>query len=191
MFWWDGLPASDRVLASGNHYLLIPFAFWSGLQSTAAAIKAIRESGMNLNPEVDGIIIRVPVPKWVIIMTVCLNSGICEMMEWAAVGIICDLGCVYSGGYACMVTVRSWHRHFPYGCICSLKTPQAFKKYLIEPLPSVRPGVPAKSPALQYPNFWYVGLCLIGFQFLPAQKVAGQWVAAAFTKASEAVARHL
>ncbi|XP_067397849.1 ribosome-recycling factor, mitochondrial isoform X2 [Emydura macquarii macquarii] len=32
-------------------------------ESTAAAIKAIRESGMNLNPEVDGIIIRVPVPK--------------------------------------------------------------------------------------------------------------------------------
>nr|XP_005299478.1 ribosome-recycling factor, mitochondrial isoform X1 [Chrysemys picta bellii] len=32
-------------------------------ENTAAAIKAIRESGMNLNPEVDGIIIRVPVPK--------------------------------------------------------------------------------------------------------------------------------
>ncbi|XP_039362546.1 ribosome-recycling factor, mitochondrial isoform X1 [Mauremys reevesii] len=33
-------------------------------ENTAAAIKAIRESGMNLNPEVDGIIIRVPVPKF-------------------------------------------------------------------------------------------------------------------------------
>ncbi|XP_071622327.1 ribosome-recycling factor, mitochondrial isoform X1 [Heliangelus exortis] len=32
-------------------------------ESTAAAMKAIRESGMNLNPEVDGTIIRVPVPK--------------------------------------------------------------------------------------------------------------------------------
>uniref|UniRef100_A0A8C8VGA7 Ribosome-recycling factor, mitochondrial n=1 Tax=Pelusios castaneus TaxID=367368 RepID=A0A8C8VGA7_9SAUR len=32
-------------------------------ESTAAAIKAIRESRMNLNPEEDGIIIRVPVPK--------------------------------------------------------------------------------------------------------------------------------
>ncbi|NWU93657.1 RRFM protein, partial [Upupa epops] len=32
-------------------------------ESTAAATKAIRESGMNLNPEVDGTVIRVPVPK--------------------------------------------------------------------------------------------------------------------------------
>uniref|UniRef100_F6QJ57 Ribosome-recycling factor, mitochondrial n=1 Tax=Ornithorhynchus anatinus TaxID=9258 RepID=F6QJ57_ORNAN len=32
-------------------------------ECTAAAIKAIRESGMNLNPEVDGTIIRVPIPK--------------------------------------------------------------------------------------------------------------------------------
>ncbi|KFO82566.1 hypothetical protein N303_06232 [Cuculus canorus] len=32
-------------------------------ESTAAAAKAIRESGMNLNPEVDGTIIRVPIPK--------------------------------------------------------------------------------------------------------------------------------
>ncbi|XP_074701987.1 ribosome-recycling factor, mitochondrial [Strix aluco] len=32
-------------------------------ESTAAATKAIRESSMNLNPEVDGTIIRVPVPK--------------------------------------------------------------------------------------------------------------------------------
>ncbi|NXT27212.1 RRFM protein, partial [Syrrhaptes paradoxus] len=32
-------------------------------ESTAAATKAIRESGMNLNPEVDGMIIRVPIPK--------------------------------------------------------------------------------------------------------------------------------
>ncbi|KFV72213.1 hypothetical protein N308_13218, partial [Struthio camelus australis] len=32
-------------------------------ESTAAAMKAIRESGMNLNPEVDGTIIRVPIPK--------------------------------------------------------------------------------------------------------------------------------
>ncbi|NXG00114.1 RRFM protein, partial [Sakesphorus luctuosus] len=32
-------------------------------ESTAAAMKAIRESGMNLNPEVDGTMIRVPVPK--------------------------------------------------------------------------------------------------------------------------------
>ncbi|KAH0615608.1 hypothetical protein JD844_005062 [Phrynosoma platyrhinos] len=32
-------------------------------EATAAAIKAIRESGMNLNPEADGPIIRVPVPK--------------------------------------------------------------------------------------------------------------------------------
>ncbi|XP_074067746.1 ribosome-recycling factor, mitochondrial isoform X2 [Macrotis lagotis] len=32
-------------------------------ECTAAAIKAIRESGMNLNPEVDGTVIRVPIPK--------------------------------------------------------------------------------------------------------------------------------
>uniref|UniRef100_A0ACB8EZ43 Uncharacterized protein n=1 Tax=Sphaerodactylus townsendi TaxID=933632 RepID=A0ACB8EZ43_9SAUR len=32
-------------------------------ESTAAAIKAIRESGMDLNPEADGPIIRVPIPK--------------------------------------------------------------------------------------------------------------------------------
>uniref|UniRef100_A0A8C3EG48 Ribosome-recycling factor, mitochondrial n=1 Tax=Corvus moneduloides TaxID=1196302 RepID=A0A8C3EG48_CORMO len=32
-------------------------------ESTAAAVKAIRESGMNLNPEVDGTMIRVPIPK--------------------------------------------------------------------------------------------------------------------------------
>ncbi|KAM6316102.1 RRFM protein, partial [Podargus strigoides] len=32
-------------------------------ESTAAATKAIRESGMNLNPEVDGTMIRVPIPK--------------------------------------------------------------------------------------------------------------------------------
>uniref|UniRef100_A0A8B9UXY2 Ribosome-recycling factor, mitochondrial n=2 Tax=Anas TaxID=8835 RepID=A0A8B9UXY2_9AVES len=32
-------------------------------ESTAAAMKAIRESGMNLNPEVDGTLIRVPIPK--------------------------------------------------------------------------------------------------------------------------------
>ncbi|XP_020649104.3 ribosome-recycling factor, mitochondrial isoform X1 [Pogona vitticeps] len=32
-------------------------------ESTAAAVKAIQESGMNLNPEADGAIIRVPVPK--------------------------------------------------------------------------------------------------------------------------------
>ncbi|XP_019366403.1 PREDICTED: ribosome-recycling factor, mitochondrial [Gavialis gangeticus] len=32
-------------------------------ESTAAAIRAIKESRMNLNPEADGIIIRVPVPK--------------------------------------------------------------------------------------------------------------------------------
>ncbi|XP_070934386.1 ribosome-recycling factor, mitochondrial isoform X4 [Macaca nemestrina] len=36
-------------------------------ECTAAAIKAIRESGMNLNPEVEGTLIRVPIPqsaKW-------------------------------------------------------------------------------------------------------------------------------
>ncbi|XP_064420360.1 ribosome-recycling factor, mitochondrial isoform X2 [Latimeria chalumnae] len=32
-------------------------------EATAVATKAIRESGMNLNPEVDGAIIRVPIPK--------------------------------------------------------------------------------------------------------------------------------
>ncbi|KAJ7308123.1 hypothetical protein JRQ81_008633 [Phrynocephalus forsythii] len=32
-------------------------------ESTAAAVKAIQESGMNLNPEADGSIIRVPIPK--------------------------------------------------------------------------------------------------------------------------------
>ncbi|XP_025905372.1 ribosome-recycling factor, mitochondrial [Nothoprocta perdicaria] len=32
-------------------------------ESTAAATKAIRESGMNLNPEVDGTMIRIPIPK--------------------------------------------------------------------------------------------------------------------------------
>ncbi|XP_067868661.1 ribosome-recycling factor, mitochondrial isoform X3 [Heterodontus francisci] len=32
-------------------------------EATVAATKAIRESGMNLNPEVDGTLIRVPIPK--------------------------------------------------------------------------------------------------------------------------------
>ncbi|XP_048414921.1 ribosome-recycling factor, mitochondrial [Stegostoma tigrinum] len=32
-------------------------------EATMAATKAIRESGMNLNPEVDGTLIRVPIPK--------------------------------------------------------------------------------------------------------------------------------
>lgn len=32
-------------------------------ECTAAASKAIRESGMNLNPEVEGTLIRVPIPK--------------------------------------------------------------------------------------------------------------------------------
>ncbi|XP_041095641.1 ribosome-recycling factor, mitochondrial-like isoform X1 [Polyodon spathula] len=32
-------------------------------EATAAATKAIRESGMNLNPEVDGALVRVPIPK--------------------------------------------------------------------------------------------------------------------------------
>ncbi|NXN91022.1 RRFM protein, partial [Rhinopomastus cyanomelas] len=32
-------------------------------ESTAAAARAVRESGMNLNPEVDGTVIRVPVPR--------------------------------------------------------------------------------------------------------------------------------
>ncbi|XP_058301487.1 ribosome-recycling factor, mitochondrial isoform X2 [Hylobates moloch] len=32
-------------------------------ECTAAAIKAIRESGMNLNPEVEGTLIRVPIPR--------------------------------------------------------------------------------------------------------------------------------
>ncbi|XP_053419600.1 ribosome-recycling factor, mitochondrial isoform X4 [Nycticebus coucang] len=32
-------------------------------ECTAAAIKAIRESGMNLNPEVEGTLIQVPIPK--------------------------------------------------------------------------------------------------------------------------------
>ncbi|MBN3278482.1 RRFM protein, partial [Polyodon spathula] len=32
-------------------------------EATAAATKAIRESGMNLNPEVDGAVVRVPIPK--------------------------------------------------------------------------------------------------------------------------------
>ncbi|XP_029855851.1 ribosome-recycling factor, mitochondrial isoform X3 [Aquila chrysaetos chrysaetos] len=59
-------------------------------ESTAAAMKAIRESGMNLNPEVDGTIIRVPIPKgklgrsWLqpfagdsqrLLKLYCLNSG--------------------------------------------------------------------------------------------------------------------
>ncbi|XP_066569175.1 ribosome-recycling factor, mitochondrial isoform X2 [Amia ocellicauda] len=32
-------------------------------EATAAAAKALRDSGMNLNPEVDGTMIRVPIPK--------------------------------------------------------------------------------------------------------------------------------
>ncbi|XP_030662982.1 ribosome-recycling factor, mitochondrial-like isoform X1 [Nomascus leucogenys] len=35
----------------------------SSPECTAAAIKAIRESGMNLNPEVEGALIRVPIPQ--------------------------------------------------------------------------------------------------------------------------------
>lgn len=65
MFCQDGLPVIDGGLASGNNYLLILFTFWSGFQCTAAAIKAIRESGMNLNPEVEETLIRVPIPKYV------------------------------------------------------------------------------------------------------------------------------
>ncbi|XP_063172051.1 ribosome-recycling factor, mitochondrial [Candoia aspera] len=32
-------------------------------ESTAAAVRAIQQSGMNLNPEADGLLIRVPIPK--------------------------------------------------------------------------------------------------------------------------------
>ncbi|XP_010396159.1 ribosome-recycling factor, mitochondrial isoform X2 [Corvus cornix cornix] len=39
-------------------------------ESTAAAVKAIRESGMNLNPEVDGTMIRVPIPKKFLVLEV-------------------------------------------------------------------------------------------------------------------------
>lgn len=87
MFCGDGLPTIDRVLAYGNDYFLILFTFWSVLQSTAAAMKAIRESGMNLNPEVDGTLIRVPVPKWVSIHG-SLSSSLCKVMQrgWASHG---------------------------------------------------------------------------------------------------------
>lgn len=34
-------------------------------QAMAAVTRAIQESGMGLNPEVEGTIIRVPIPKWV------------------------------------------------------------------------------------------------------------------------------
>ncbi|KAM3599133.1 uncharacterized protein V6R79_000614 [Siganus canaliculatus] len=43
--------------------LLIIVNMSSFPEATSAAVRALRESSMNLNPEVDGTIIRVPVPK--------------------------------------------------------------------------------------------------------------------------------
>ncbi|XP_053817846.1 ribosome-recycling factor, mitochondrial isoform X4 [Vidua chalybeata] len=50
-------------------------------ESTAAAAKAIRESGMNLNPEVDGTVIRVPVPKFKTASLECC-AELADFLRW-------------------------------------------------------------------------------------------------------------
>lgn len=50
-----------QISMKSPHMILVNMASFP--ECTAAAIKAIRESGMNLNPEVEGTLIRVPIPK--------------------------------------------------------------------------------------------------------------------------------
>ncbi|XP_022279585.1 ribosome-recycling factor, mitochondrial isoform X2 [Canis lupus baileyi] len=50
-----------QISMKSPHLILVNMASFP--ECTAAAIKAIRESGMNLNPEVEGTLIRVPIPK--------------------------------------------------------------------------------------------------------------------------------
>ncbi|KAF7240986.1 Ribosome-recycling factor, mitochondrial [Varanus komodoensis] len=60
----DGkFPLNQLAQVSVRSSQLIVVNMSSFPESTAAAIKAIRESGLNLNPEADGSIIRVPIPK--------------------------------------------------------------------------------------------------------------------------------
>ncbi|XP_076989793.1 ribosome-recycling factor, mitochondrial [Tamandua tetradactyla] len=50
-----------RISMKSPQLILVNMASFP--ECTAAAIKAIRESGMNLNPEVEGTLVRVPIPK--------------------------------------------------------------------------------------------------------------------------------
>ncbi|XP_053267196.1 ribosome-recycling factor, mitochondrial [Pleuronectes platessa] len=60
----DGkFPLNQLGQISMKSPLLIMVNMSSYPEATAAATHALRESGMNLNPEVDGTIIKVPVPK--------------------------------------------------------------------------------------------------------------------------------
>ncbi|KAM8828418.1 ribosome-recycling factor, mitochondrial isoform 2-T2 [Spinachia spinachia] len=60
----DGkFPLNQLGQVSMKSPLLITVNMSSFPEATAAAARALRESSMNLNPEVDGTIIKVPVPK--------------------------------------------------------------------------------------------------------------------------------
>ncbi|XP_070811659.1 ribosome-recycling factor, mitochondrial [Pituophis catenifer annectens] len=60
----DGkFPLSQLAQISQHSAQLLVVNMSSFPESTAAAVKAIQQSGMNLNPEADGLLIRVPVPK--------------------------------------------------------------------------------------------------------------------------------
>ncbi|XP_006640684.2 ribosome-recycling factor, mitochondrial [Lepisosteus oculatus] len=50
-----------QISMTSNQVILVNMTSFP--EATAAATRALRESGMNLNPEVDGTVIRVPVPK--------------------------------------------------------------------------------------------------------------------------------
>ncbi|XP_024785827.1 ribosome-recycling factor, mitochondrial isoform X5 [Pan paniscus] len=51
----------SQISMKSSQLILVNMASFP--ECTAAAIKAIRESGMNLNPEVEGTLIRVPIPQ--------------------------------------------------------------------------------------------------------------------------------
>ncbi|KAL7980842.1 hypothetical protein Chor_001996 [Crotalus horridus] len=60
----DGkFPLNQLAQISQHSAQLLVVNMSSFPESTAAAVKAIQQSGMNLNPEADGLLIRVPVPK--------------------------------------------------------------------------------------------------------------------------------
>ncbi|XP_064379995.1 ribosome-recycling factor, mitochondrial isoform X2 [Dromaius novaehollandiae] len=70
-------------------------------ESTAAAMKAIRESGMNLNPEVDGTIIRVPIPKG------SLGLAGCSTLQETAKGF-CSCVALIHRLIPCCFPANSW-----------------------------------------------------------------------------------
>ncbi|XP_070587535.1 ribosome-recycling factor, mitochondrial [Erythrolamprus reginae] len=60
----DGkFPLNQLAQISQHSAQLLVVNMSSFPESTAAAVKAIQQSGMNLNPEAEGLLIRVPIPK--------------------------------------------------------------------------------------------------------------------------------